>query len=37
MNNGCNPKTREEFKIGASKVAAFKPGAALEAAVNEGK
>ena len=33
---GRNPKTGEELKIAASKVAAFKPGAALEAAVNGG-
>jgi DNA-binding protein HU-beta len=31
---GRNPKTGEELKIAASKVAAFKPGAALKAAVN---
>jgi DNA-binding protein HU-beta len=33
---GRNPKTGEELKIAASKVAAFKPGAALKAAVNGG-
>ena len=31
---GRNPKTGEELKIAASRVAAFKPGAALKAAVN---
>jgi DNA-binding protein HU-beta len=31
---GRNPKTREELKIKASKVPAFKPGSALKAAVN---
>jgi hypothetical protein len=31
------PKTREELKIAASRVAAFKPGAALKAAVNRGR
>lgn len=31
---GRNPKTGEELKIAASKVAAFKPGSALKAAVN---
>jgi DNA-binding protein HU-beta len=34
--SGRNPKTGEELKISASKVAAFKPGAALKAAVNGG-
>ena len=34
---GRNPKTGEELKIGASKVPAFKAGAALKAAVNGGK
>lgn len=34
---GRNPKTGEELKISASKVAAFKPGTALKAAVNGGK
>jgi DNA-binding protein HU-beta len=34
--NGRNPKTGEELKIVASRVAAFKPGAALKAAVNGG-
>jgi DNA-binding protein HU-beta len=33
---GRNPQTGEEMKIAASKVAAFKPGAALKAAVNGG-
>jgi DNA-binding protein HU-beta len=33
---GRNPQTGEELKIAASKVAAFKPGAALKAAVNGG-
>ena len=33
---GRNPKTGEELKIAASRVAAFKPGAALKAAVNGG-
>lgn len=33
---GRNPKTGEELKIAASKVAVFKPGAALKAAVNGG-
>jgi DNA-binding protein HU-beta len=33
---GRNPKTGEELRIAASKVAAFKPGAALKAAVNNG-
>ncbi|SFO21947.1 DNA-binding protein HU-beta [Nitrosospira briensis] len=32
--SGRNPQTGEELKISASKVAAFKPGAALKAAVN---
>ena len=32
--SGRNPKTGEELKIAASKVAAFKPGAALKATVN---
>ena len=31
---GRNPQTGEEMKIAASRVAAFKPGAALKAAVN---
>ena len=31
---GRNPKTGEELQISASRVAAFKPGAALKAAVN---
>ena len=31
---GHNPKTGEKLEIGASRVAAFKPGAALKAAVN---
>jgi DNA-binding protein HU-beta len=31
---GRNPQTGEELKIAASKVPAFKPGAALKAAVN---
>jgi DNA-binding protein HU-beta len=31
---GRNPKTGEELKIAASRIAAFKPGAALKAAVN---
>jgi DNA-binding protein HU-beta len=34
---GRNPKTGEEITIAASKVPAFKPGAALKAAVNGGK
>ncbi len=34
---GRNPKTGEELKIGASKVPAFKAGATLRAAVNNGK
>jgi DNA-binding protein HU-beta len=33
---GRNPKTGEELNIAASKVAAFKAGAALRAAVNGG-
>ena len=33
---GRNPKTGEELKIAAAKVPAFKPGAALKAAVNGG-
>ncbi len=33
---GRNPQTGEELKIAASKVAAFKPGAALKAGVNGG-
>jgi DNA-binding protein HU-beta len=32
--NGRNPSTGKELKIAASKVPAFKPGAALKAAVN---
>ncbi|WON74189.1 HU family DNA-binding protein [Nitrosospira sp. Is2] len=32
--SGRNPKTGEELKIAASRVAAFKPGATLKAAVN---
>ena len=31
---GRNPQTGEELKIAASRVPAFKPGAALKAAVN---
>lgn len=31
---GRNPKTGEELKIAATKVAAFKPGATLKAAVS---
>ena len=31
---GRNPKTGEKLEIGASRVAAFKPGAALKAAIN---
>ena len=31
---GRNPQTGKELKIAASKVAAFKPGATLKAAVN---
>ena len=31
---GHNPKTGEKLEIGASRVAAFKPGAVLKAAVN---
>jgi DNA-binding protein HU-beta len=34
---GRNPKTGEELKIAASRVAAFKPGAALKAAVSGGR
>ena len=34
---GRNPKTGEELKIEASRVPAFKPGATLKAAVNNGK
>jgi DNA-binding protein HU-beta len=34
---GRNPKTGEKLEIGASRVAAFKPGAALKAAVNGGR
>jgi DNA-binding protein HU-beta len=34
---GRNPKTGEDLKIAASRVAAFKPGAALKAAVNGGE
>ena len=34
--SGPNPRTGEELKIAASRVAAFKPGAALKAAVNGG-
>jgi DNA-binding protein HU-beta len=33
---GRNPKTGEELKIKAARVPAFKPGAALKAAVNGG-
>jgi DNA-binding protein HU-beta len=33
---GHNPNTGEKLKIAASRVAAFKPGAALKAAVNGG-
>jgi DNA-binding protein HU-beta len=33
---GRNPQTGEQLKIAASRVAAFKPGAALKAAVNGG-
>ena len=33
---GRNPKTGEELQISASRAAAFKPGAALKAAVNGG-
>jgi DNA-binding protein HU-beta len=33
---GRNPKTGEELKIAAARVPAFKPGAALKAAVNGG-
>lgn len=32
--NGRNPQTGEELKIGASRIPAFKAGAALKAAVN---
>ena len=32
---GRNPKTGEELKIAATKVAAFKPGSTLKGAVNE--
>jgi nucleoid DNA-binding protein len=32
--NGRNPKTGEELQISASRVAAFKPGAAVKAAVS---
>jgi DNA-binding protein HU-beta len=31
---GRHPKTGEELKIAASRVAAFKPGAALKATLN---
>jgi DNA-binding protein HU-beta len=34
---GRNPKTGEELEIAASRVPAFKPGAALKAAVNGGR
>lgn len=34
---GRNPQTGAEIKIKAAKVPAFKPGAALKAAVNGGK
>jgi DNA-binding protein HU-beta len=34
---GRNPQTGEELNIAASRVPAFKPGAALKAAVNGGK
>ena len=34
---GRNPQTGEELKIAASRVAAFKPGAALKAALNGGR
>ncbi len=34
--NGRNPKTGEELKIAASRVAIFQPGSALKAAVNAG-
>ena len=34
---GRNPKTGEELKIKAAKVAAFKAGATLKAAVSSGK
>jgi DNA-binding protein HU-beta len=33
---GRNPKTGEELKIGASRIPAFKAGAALKATVNGG-
>jgi DNA-binding protein HU-beta len=33
---GRNPQTGKELKIAASRVAAFKPGATLKAAVNGG-
>lgn len=33
---GRNPQTGEKLAIGASRVPAFKPGAALKAAVNSG-
>jgi DNA-binding protein HU-beta len=33
---GRNPQTGGELKIAASRVAAFKPGAALKSAVNGG-
>ena len=33
---GRNPKTGEELKIAASKVPAFKPGAALKGSINGG-
>lgn len=33
---GRNPRTGKEMKIAARKVARFKPGAALSAAVNKG-
>ena len=34
---GRNPKTGGKLEIGASRVPAFKPGAALKAAVNSGR
>ncbi|MEW5770947.1 MAG: HU family DNA-binding protein [Pseudomonadota bacterium] len=34
---GRNPQTGKELKIAARRVARFKPGAALTAAVNKGK
>ncbi|SOD39829.1 HU family DNA-binding protein [Nitrosovibrio sp. Nv4] len=34
---GRNPKTGEALKIKASRIPAFKPGAALKAAVNSGE